>query len=261
MFQGINIFGFYNNRENRTYTTLPDDNFIVSFSTFICPPIFFICTKTQNAISFKLNDLTNEVLLHQGNLTKLDVDDLSVFYYPGEIFAQEKTICNAEFELTESVTNNKYYSDVFLITNDFSDKIKIKTISEDITFMSSYRIPIKDIPFEFYLNCNNSKVYQNIVETKTNEVGVEKPNGDIPSFCTIVYDNKLDILGNTNIFKFLSLLRIFCINGNVEITKNNETVNIYNIIVSQKEDSGYQEGFVIQLSYSENNYISSRNAI
>ena len=261
MFQGINIFGFYSSRSNRPYEILPDDNFIVSFSTFLHPPIFFVCTKTQNAMSFKLNDLTNDNLLHQGNLTKLDIDDLSIFYYPGTMFAQENPVCNAEFELTESVTNNKYYSDVFLITNDFSNKVKIKATSEDITLLSSYRIPIKNILFEFYVNCNNSKIYQNIVEPKTNEVGVEKPNGDIPSFCTIIYDNKLDILGNINIFKFLSLLRLFCVNGDVEITKNNETISVYNIIVSQKEDSGYQEGFIIQLSYSENNYISSRNAI
>ena len=261
MYQGINIFGFYKNTNNRSYSSLQNDAYIASFDSTKCPPIVFICTKTANNMSFKLNDITNAATLFIENLTKVDIDDLSIFYYVGSTFAQKKDNCNAEIEITESTTGTKYYSDIFILTDDFIDKIKITASSKDITFLLSYKVPITGITFEFYLNCNNSRIFQNISEPQLNEVGVEKPNGDIPSFCTVSFDNKLEIPGNANIFKFLSLLRVLSINGNVYVTKDNETTEIYNISVSQKEDSGYQEGFIMYLSYREMNYISSRNAI
>lgn len=259
MLQGINIFNFFKSKTSRRFDNTDIKDYIAVFDSKKVPSFIVIVDSTVEQCLYEFSSITGEVITKSGVAVKLDYTDKTVFYFIGHTFAAVKECDYYEFKLT--IGDDIYYSEPILLTQDLTELIKFNISSSSVTYNSRYMLPLNLLNIEFYLNSSNKVLYQEIIEPQISENGVEKPYGDIPSFSTVNIVNRLEIIGTSQIFRYLSFLRAIGVNGSIKITRDDYESEIYNTEVSEKENQMLGEYLVMIFSYREYNFLSSRNEI
>jgi len=250
MLQGANILKFFSQKDQRRWDIAAVKDFLPYFASYTIPCFAF---------AIETNEVEGDVYIHEAN-TDLEIDSLPVVIVADSTY---KIVSNAQSENLEIVDGYYYlvvklgatvtlYSDVFCLTEDTSQLLKIDVVSSDITLNESLTLPYSTFHLIFYLAYNAISI-----SNETKEEGVEKSFGDIPIYSTVSIINKADINGTAQIFKMLSFLRAISVNGDVFIND----VKVYGLLTEVKDEITEDDTMIITLTYREYNFISSKNAI
>jgi len=267
MYRGINILQFYSVSKDIVpwFSTDNKDN-VVSFYIGTQPDfILYVEHVTTPVITINLCDAFTHNIVRTTVVNS--IADVSGFYMIKFINNTGISGSNQRFlyyELTgvSGVAGAVLYSDVFAWNGNNYDAnkklVRFEIVSQNITLAGVHNVPFSEYTyFWFMLNHNGYSISGEVTED-----GIEKPYGNIPVFNTLNIKHLIEINGNKSILRFLLALRILEVNGTVMINEDyGSTREIYNIEVNVKEDNGFGDFTVIELSFKEKDYISTRNAI
>ena len=255
MLQGINIFDFFETKEKRRWNKADVKEYTVVFENGKIPP-FIVVTETEalTASIRMVNETTNEATPSEVVNTTDSIDGYKIITFPGSDIVSE--IEDGYYRIEITIAEVIYYSEVFsLVTNPYS-LLKFEVYSEDITFAGVHSLPLSDINNIFYLFWNGISI-----ESEIPEEGEEKPYGDIPLFSTLNIVRTASINGTTQIYRYLSALRIFGVNGILKITVEDEERQIYDSQCEIENDDSYGVTIQINFKYRELDFVSVKNEI
>jgi len=255
MLQGANILGFFKNKKDTRWANADVKDFIVSFEVGKYPCFSIVIhdpTITDASVEI-INAITEEVILSTDLTIDLDYLDRVITCLGGE---DVNLVEGYYYCAIVSGGVKKAYSEVFSIIENISNLIKFDITSSDIMLNGSIVLPYFSMHPVFYLSYNGVNIINEVKEE-----GVEKSFGDIPISSTVNIVNKVEINGNTQIFRMLSFLRALSINGEILITVNGLESSVYGLVAEIKDEVGFGDSTIITLTYREYNFISSKNEI
>lgn len=250
MLQGINILGFFNNISETRYSNADIKDYIVAFENNVIPPFVLLVNSIEIAATFQVVKIDG-TSIYTGNIIVRDCVDKKLLLFKGATIG---SVFDCHCQIVITMGQDTYYSEVYAMVQDTSKLLKFNINSSNVMYAGIYEIPMSEINPIFSLSYNYSTI-----ESEITEEGVEKPYGDIPIFSTVNIVRKFDINGTSQIFRYLSYLRAFCINGEIYITNNYYTNKIY-LPNAQAKDS-VDDSVIIDFSYREFNFLSSSNEI
>lgn len=268
MLQGVNILAFYEDISNRRWDNTDVRDYIIYVDNTDIPG--FIVSKFIGGT----HELTGQVGLFDINNNFITAYELECYdsdgVTPASFNAGNKVIkfagvSDAELNLShyylqiELSDDSSYFSDVFAVNNSDvkNNLIGFSISSADLTFIEDVMFPMSSIYLKFYVPYGGINI-----SAEVKEDGIEKTFGNIPIFSTVNILNKVEIYGNSQIFRVLAMLRVMNMSGgSVYILINNMYTKIYDSSVEVKDDSAFGDSIIITLSYREYNFLSSRNAV
>lgn len=255
MLQGINIFDFFESINSRRWNNADIKEYCVVFATGFVPP-FIVVTKTSSAIASVtlVNEISGEdEVSYNVSLVNSDEDGYKILTFV------EKSLTGKDcgyYYFRVTIGTSVYYSEVFGWSDNLSKLAKFEVYSESVTFAGVHELPMASISNTFYLFQNGS-----IINAEIPEDGVEKPYGDIPLFNTLNILRTININGTNQIFRYLSALRVLHVNGQVDVTIDNEKRQIYDIRCEVDTDNSFGIYVQINFIYKEIDFVSVRNEI
>lgn len=267
MYRGINILQFYPVSKDIVpwFSTDNKDN-VVSFYIGTQPDfILYVEHATTPVITINLRDAeTNNIVRTTVVNSTADASGFYRIKFINNTPVSYGTQRFLYYELTNvsGVSGNVLYSDVFAWNGNsynFPNRLaRFEIVSQNLTLAGIHNVPFSEyLLFNFMLNHNGYSISGEVTED-----GVEKPHGNIPVFNTLNIKHLIEINGNKCILRFLLALRIFEVNGIVKINEDNGSVReIYGIEVNVKEENSFGDFIIIELSFREKDYISTRNEI
>ena len=255
MLQGINIFDFFESINSRRWNNADIKEYCVVFATGFVPPFIVVKKTTATQALVKLiNEVTGEEEISWTvSMNDSDEEDYKILTFVQKTLA-DKECGYYSFEVT--VNTKTYYSEVFGWSDNLSKLAKFEVYSESVTFAGVHELPMASISNTFYLFQNGS-----IINAEIPEDGVEKPYGDIPLFNTLNILRTISINGTNQIFRYLSALRVLHVNGQVDVTIDNEKRQIYDIRCEVDTDNSFGIYVQINFIYKEIDFVSVRNEI
>lgn len=257
MLQGINILEFFDNGENRRWDDSDVKDFIVTFRTGQYPAFTILTDDAGVAGTFYIRNAETEEIIKSGNLVVTASSDKNLLSYYGATDGLDG-YDPGYYYYELNFNGNTYRSDVWAANNVFTDYVKIGIESSNLTLSGEHEIPVSLYSeLSFYLFNNGITIESEIIED-----GVEKPYGDIPVFTTANIIRKVEINGTAQIYRMLSSLRAFNVNGRITISSvHNSARLIYNTNTEIIEDSDFGKTVIFNLTYKEIDFLSSRNEI
>ena len=255
MLQGINIFDFYVGVELRRWNNADIKEYCVIFANIALPPFVTVSQTISTQATVKLINESSGLAEYTKTVA---LSDSNVSGFKNLVFNDSTPINVAcgyySYEVTIGVS--KYYSEVFGMTDDFTNLVKFEVSSENVTLSGIYELPLTGINNVFYLYCNGVSI-----TAEVQEEGVEKPYGDIPIFSTLNIIRTISVNGTNQIFRYISLLRILSVNGSVYVTVNNEKKAIYDTSCEVDNDNSFGVYMQLNFIYKETDFVSVRNEI
>ena len=255
MLQGINIFDFFKSINSRRWDNADVKEYCVVFATGFVPP-FIAVTKTSSTVASVtlVNEISGEdEVSYNVSLVNSNEDGYKILTFV------EKSLTGKDcgyYYFRVTIGTSVYYSEVFGWSSSLSKLVKFEVYSESVTFAGVHELPMTSISNTFYLFQNGSTINAEISED-----GVEKPYGDIPLFNTLNILRTISINGTNQIFRYLSALRILHVNGQVDVTIDNEKKQIYDIRCEVDTDNSFGIYVQINFIYKEIDFVSVRNEI
>lgn len=253
MLQGNNPIQFFENLEDTRFKNADILDFIVIYQNSKIPPFSVIHVTEETTASIILRDENNEEIVTIGGLIVEDQGDAKSITFVGADSAGNDDGC---YYIELIIGTEHFYSEFFSWKTDLYKFLGFEIASADITIGNKYKLPLSLFTNNFYLQYNGISI-----ESEINEDGVEKPWGDIPSFSTSNIRRKANINGTDQIFRMLSSIRPIKVNADVNIKIKGIKYSIYDTNVEIADDNTFGESMIIDFSYKESDFISTRNEI
>ena len=253
MLHGINILGFFENKLDRRWDNSDVKDFIVSFKQTVLPCFILGVVTVETVASVKLYNSSDELIDTYATATVVDSNGLKIIRFAG---SKVEDFDDGFYYYTITMGAQVMYSEVFCLTSNTSTLFGISILSSDITYSANYVFPFSGLEIEFFLPCNGVAISNEVKED-----GTEKYFGDIPIFSAVNIIRKAEINGTVQIFKMLSYLRAFVVNGVINSIYGGYTNRIYDTVVEPKDEDSFGDTIIINLSYREFDFIASRNEI
>jgi len=264
MLQGINILSFYYNFSETRWSNPNTDikeNCVV-FKNEKIPPFIIYSDKVFTGITASIVNVDDSSINQEftcsfgaaeyGNIIKF----LSTGYMAPALPEGYYYI-----KLTLTPSGQNIYSEVFALKNNVTvnNLLRCAVQSANVTLSGKYNVPLSEIQsVEFYLFINGLTLSGEI-----NEDGVEKPYGNIPIFSTLNIKHIVEVNCTNDIVRYLHALRILETNGTVYLVQANLLTlpEVYGIEISVKDEYNFGDHTIVELTFREKDYISTRNAI
>lgn len=253
MLHGINIIGWFEKKSDRRWDNADIQNFIVSFKQTVLPCFILGITTTEVVAVVKLYNVTDTLIATINTATVVDSNGLKIIRFAG---STTEDFDDGYYYYVIEMGTLKVYSEVFCLTSDVSTLFGLQISSSDLTYSTQHILPFSGLTIEFYLQCNGVSI-----QNESKEDGAEKYFGDIPVFSAVNIIRKAEINGTIAIFKMLSYLRSFIVNGDVYAIYAGYTNKIYDLVTETKDEDAFGETIIINFLYREFDFIASRNEV
>ncbi len=253
MLHGINILGWFDKIEDQRWNNSDVKGFIVSFKQTMLPCFILGIDTVETIAVVKLYNSLNVLIATNNTATVVNSNGLKIVRFVG---SKTEDFEDGYYYYTITMGTKLVYSEMFCLTSDTSSLFGINIVSGDLTYSAEHLFPFNGLEIDFYLPCNGVSIHN-----ETKEDGSEKYFGDIPSFSAVNIIRKSEINGTVQIFKMLSYLRSFLVNGLIHISYGGYINKIYDTVTELKDEDSFGDTIIINLSYREFDFIASRNAI
>lgn len=253
MLHGINILGWFDKIEDQRWNNSDVRGFIVSFKQTVLPCFILGIDTIETVATVKLYNALHVLIETYNEATVTNSNGLKIVRFSG---SETEDFDDGYYYYTITMGAKIVYSEVFCLTSNTSSLFGINVESSNITYSGEHVFEFSGLKIEFFLSCNGVGIQNEIKED-----GSEKYFGDIPTFSAVNIIRKAEINGTTQIFKMLSYLRSFLVNGLIYFTYGGYTNRIYDPVTETKDDDSFGDTTIINLSYREFDFISSRNEI
>ena len=254
MLQGNNIVNFSEAQlNNKAWANMIE--FVPIFLTNEVPAFIFVTDQSSGSNSLIVRDAETDASVFTGSLTVTSSGSDTIVKGGGNSTSGK----SCGYYYLDVVINGKhFYSDVFGWVDSVDDRnlIKISYTTTDLRLGGRVDLPYNSFTVHFYLSCNGITI-----ESEIDEEGVEKPFGVLPVYNTCNIKRVAEINGTAQIFRHLSMLRVIGVNGGITLEYKNESKSIYETEVEVKDSSEFGETMIIDLTYKEYDFISTKNEI
>lgn len=257
MYRGINILQFYKTVESIPWFNSDNKDNVMLFYTGHVPPVilYSLATVTFAAPIKLINALTGAIVASYNGVVTPDVGG----YYRIKLLSQ--TVYQATlgfYYLQVATSEGTVRSDVFGWVTDLQNKRWFQIVSQNLTLAGTHNVPLSELEYWYFIvNYNGHNTSYEIQED-----GVEKPYGNIPVFNTLNIKHTIEIPATKAMLKFLYTLRILEVNGTITtLTLHDREVEIFGFEITIKEEYDFGDFMIVEFTYREKDYISTRNAI
>lgn len=253
MLHGINIIGWFEKKADRRWDNADIKNYIVSFKQTVAPCFILGITTTESTAVVKLYNSKDVLIKTYNSATVTNSNGFKIIKFEGSI---AEDFDDGYYYYVIEMGALKVYSEVFCLTSDVGTLFGLQISSSDLTYSTQHILPFTGLTIEFYLQCNGVSI-----QNESKEDGAEKYFGDIPVFSAVNIIRKAEINGTIAIFKMLSYLRSFIVNGDIYVIYGGYTNKIYDLVTETKDEDAFGETIIINFSYREFDFIASRNEV
>ena len=144
MLQGVNIFDFYASIESRRWNNADIKEYCAVFAVTYLPPFVTVSQTVATQATVKLiNELSGETE-HTSNVV---LSDSNVSGFKNLVFNNntELNVACGYYYYEVTIGTNKYYSEVFGLTDNFDNLVKFEVSSENVTLAGIYELPLTGI--------------------------------------------------------------------------------------------------------------------
>lgn len=257
MLQGINIFDFFLNKEDRRWNNADVKEYLVTLENENVPAFSVVVPTSVATPVLGLYDAMTDELKQAYSITTITAyTGYQVLTFIG---ATKTGLADGYYYMQLTHAGIPYYGEVFAWESDASclaEMIKFNVDASDVTMAGTYVLDFSSFELDFYLFINGISI-----EGEITEDGVEKPYGDIPTFNTLNIKRKVSINGNDQIYRFLAALRILQGNGTITVSTGGIVKSIYDITTDPISSESFDETLIIDFGYKETDFVSMRNEI
>jgi hypothetical protein len=196
-------------------------------------PAIQLIVSTSTSATIQLMDWNDNEVNDPISMTVVNMTDYKRLIYLGTTLTGDNEIeedgCYY-FKIINGI--HTYYSDIFRFISDVSEYLKIEATGSDFMmgYNNQYIFDMTNFTYLFYLEVFNKNISFDTEEEANENYGVI-----IPYFGSSALAIYWIVGGTEHITAFLERLRIFDINGNVEVTWENETYSADDIVVEIEE--------------------------
>lgn len=253
MLSGINILGFFKSVADQRWNNADIKEFTAVFKNGTMPSFIIVVDSDGIAGTVELiNIIENEVVTSKP-IVVTESNGRKILSFTSVQHAGQD---DGNYYLKITIDTDIFYSEVFDWCTDISTFVKLSIDSSDITMGGVHVLPYSTTPIVFYLKYNGRSI-----DVEINEDGSEKFYGDIPAFSAANIIQTLEVNGTAQIFKMLSSLRPFWVNGEIIIEASGYENIIYDTVAEIKESDSFDETIIINFKYRDQDFIASRNEI
>jgi hypothetical protein len=256
MLQGVNIFDFFYNLEDRRWDNADIKEYCVIFQNSIIPGFIVVLQTAETTASLDFIDAITDEVIQNYSINTIYDSDITGYKIILFVETTKTGVDDGYYYYKITIGSSIYYSEVFEWRTNLSNLIKFDIFSENTTMGEGHNMPFSDLHNIFYLQTNGVSLTPDITEK-----GSEKPYGDIPVFSTVNYLRTLNINGNDQILTYLAAIRIFEVNGIIKITIKGKEKLVYDTKCEILEDDTFGDTIILNFLYKEIDYLSVRNAI
>lgn len=252
IYGGINIIGFYLNRDNRVWGNDQHDYPIILKRGYI--PCIQLMVSAATAATIAVYNEDEEEL---GSSTSMTVEDMGTYVRLTYVGIQGQYTNDGHYSFVITTDVETYYSDVVAWINDTSDFLKIRVKSSDVALnpsimaVQSYGSIVTSLAggfiYEFYLSATENEDEDETQEKAEDLNGITNIN-----YGTTSTVKSFDIFANRSLKKCLGRLRMLSVNGTVELTwKGEVTSSITDIEIEKKETYNSGSLYNLTLKYKD----------
>lgn len=254
MLLGINVFEFSRTRDLYLNTNAAYDKYIPVFEAGYVPCLALLTSERVATVNAFIRNNKNDAITYtSGAIATSDASDYKLIKI---LKTANATMVEGTYYYEIVVNGVSYYSTPFHIRESVSNLFKVSVDVDILTIANGYPYDLSGITYDAYIQWDGIENDINVIEK-----GVEKPYGDIPVFSTVNFLWIATLNANNAVLKFIAALRVFQVNGGVEVSYINVNKNIYNSSVEIHESDTFGTTMKLKFTFSEVDFLSVRNEI